>query len=122
MKKIKILKPHQNAGIWYTVGQVIEVSELRAKDLIEAGLAAEDVPAAAQTKPRIATQAKPRQSASTKTIAVVEPIKPSGDATGGEQNDRSTGEQSDPVGDSTAQGSGDPTDGASTGADTTNNE
>lgn len=107
MKKIKILKPHQNAGVWYAVGQVIEAPDLRAKDLIDAGLAVEDEPAAAQTKPRIATQAKPRQSTSTKTLAVVEPIKP-------------TGEQGD--GDPSVQGSGDPTGGDSTGTDTTNND
>ncbi|WP_395008656.1 hypothetical protein [Undibacterium sp.] len=74
MHKVKILKPHQNGGIWFTVGQIVDVTELRAKDLIEAGLAEVAQPEEPQSKPRLATQAKPRQSASTKTVAVVEPI------------------------------------------------
>lgn len=87
--QIYILKSFQNSGVWFHVGIGYEVDDLRAKDLIDAGLATDKNPRTVELKPRQATQAKLRQAASTKTVAVVEPIKLVDDSTDNPQGDPS---------------------------------
>lgn len=67
MKKIKIVKPHQNAGVWYHADQIIDAEDTRAKDLIEAGLATSDLTEPEKTKERLGKQTKPNKATLTKS-------------------------------------------------------
>lgn len=68
MKKIKIVKPHQNAGVWFHAGQIVDAPDTRAKDLIEAGLATSDLSEPEKTKERIGKQTKPDKATLTKSV------------------------------------------------------
>lgn len=113
--KICILKPHQNNGIWFSVGNVYDVPELRAKDLIEAGLATSEIPLTIKLKVREQHQAKLPKTAATKANAKSGQADPIGQAEKGQQADQAGGLQGDPGADLLEQNADQQTDDGTTG-------